>query len=63
MIVGAGFSGLGAAKKLLEVGISDILILEKASRLGGTWHENRYPGIACDVPSHLYSFSYYLNPW
>ncbi len=61
-IVGAGFGGLGAAIRLREEGIDDVLILERAAELGGTWRENTYPGAACDVPSQLYSFSFALNP-
>jgi cation diffusion facilitator CzcD-associated flavoprotein CzcO len=58
LIVGAGFGGIAAAIELRKHGIADIAILEKASDLGGTWFYNSYPGAACDVPSHLYSFSF-----
>jgi cation diffusion facilitator CzcD-associated flavoprotein CzcO len=58
VIVGAGFGGIAAAIELKRHGIDDVKILERASGLGGTWHYNSYPGAACDVPSHLYSFSY-----
>ncbi|HTR88566.1 MAG TPA: NAD(P)/FAD-dependent oxidoreductase [Solirubrobacteraceae bacterium] len=58
LIVGAGFGGVGAAIELLRSGFRDVRILERAPDLGGTWHYNDYPGAACDVPSHLYSFSY-----
>lgn len=61
-IVGAGFGGLGTAIRLREQGIDDFVILERADRLGGTWWANTYPGCACDVPSHLYSYSFALNP-
>jgi cation diffusion facilitator CzcD-associated flavoprotein CzcO len=61
-IVGSGFGGLGAAIRLREAGIEDFVVLERAHELGGTWRENTYPGCACDVPSHLYSFSFALNP-
>lgn len=61
-IVGTGFSGLGMAIKLREAGESSFVILEKANGVGGTWRENTYPGCACDVPSHLYSFSFEQNP-
>src|SRR4249920_3270284 len=54
-IVGSGFSGLGAAIRLKQEGISDFVILERADDLGGTWRDNSYPGCACDVASHLYS--------
>ena len=62
LIVGAGFSGLGMAIKLLEAGITSFLVIEKADDIGGTWYANRYPGCACDIPSHLYSFSFDRNP-
>ena len=62
MIIGAGFSGIDAAIKLKNLGIP-FVIIEKSEKLGGTWWDNQYPGAACDVPSHLYSLSYYLNPW
>ena len=62
LVVGAGFSGLCMGIKLLEAGTKDFLIIEKSSEIGGTWWENRYPGCACDVPSHLYSFSFERNP-
>jgi cation diffusion facilitator CzcD-associated flavoprotein CzcO len=58
VIVGAGFGGIAAAIELRRHGFEDITILEGASDLGGTWFYNSYPGAACDVPSHLYSFSY-----
>jgi len=61
-VIGSGFGGLGAGIKLLEAGIRDFVILERASSVGGTWRDNTYPGCACDVPSHLYSFSFAPNP-
>jgi cation diffusion facilitator CzcD-associated flavoprotein CzcO len=61
-IVGTGFSGLGMAIRLQQEGIHDFVLLEKAADLGGTWRDNRYPGCACDVQSHLYSFSFEPNP-
>ncbi|MDO6966168.1 flavin-containing monooxygenase [Rhizobium alvei] len=62
IIVGAGFAGLGMGIQLVRHGERDFVILERAADVGGTWRDNHYPGIACDVPSHLYSFSYRLNP-
>ena len=61
-IVGSGFSGLGLAIRLREQGIEDFVVLERGAGVGGTWHYNTYPGCACDVPSHLYSFSFAPNP-
>ncbi|MFW6090729.1 MAG: flavin-containing monooxygenase [Actinomycetota bacterium] len=61
-IIGAGFGGLGAAVRLQQKGFPDFLIFEQADDVGGTWRDNGYPGCACDVPSHLYSFSFALNP-
>jgi cation diffusion facilitator CzcD-associated flavoprotein CzcO len=61
-IVGSGFSGLGMAVRLLEEGIEDFVVLERGDKVGGTWWVNTYPGCGCDVPSHLYSFSFAPNP-
>ena len=61
-IVGAGFSGLGTAIKLVQSGRDDFVLFERGSDLGGTWTVNTYPGCACDVPSQVYSFSFELNP-
>jgi cation diffusion facilitator CzcD-associated flavoprotein CzcO len=61
-VVGAGMAGILSAIKLREAGLGDVVLYEKASRLGGTWRENTYPGIACDVPSHLYCYSFAPNP-
>ena len=58
VIVGAGFGGIAAAIELKRHGIDDVTILDRAPELGGTWFYNTYPGAACDVPSHLYSFSF-----
>ncbi len=60
-IIGAGMSGILAGIKLAEAGYG-FTIFEKADKVGGTWRENTYPGIACDVPSHIYSYSFALNP-
>jgi cation diffusion facilitator CzcD-associated flavoprotein CzcO len=61
-IIGAGFSGICMAIALKKAGYTAFRIFEKARDLGGTWRDNRYPGCACDVPSHLYSFSFEQNP-
>ncbi len=58
IVVGSGFSGLCMGVKLKEAGVDNFLILEKDVQLGGTWRDNDYPGAACDVPGHLYSFSF-----
>jgi cation diffusion facilitator CzcD-associated flavoprotein CzcO len=62
IIVGTGFSGLCMGVKLREAGEDDFIILERAGEVGGTWRDNTYPGCACDVESHLYSFSFEPNP-
>ncbi|MFH8594634.1 flavin-containing monooxygenase [Streptomyces rimosus] len=61
-VIGSGFGGLGAAVRLRRQGITDFVVLERAGSVGGTWRDNSYPGCACDVPSHLYSFSFAPNP-
>jgi cation diffusion facilitator CzcD-associated flavoprotein CzcO len=61
-ILGGGICGIGAAITLKREGIEDFVLFERADRLGGTWHHNRYPGCAVDIPSHLYSFSFAPNP-
>ncbi|MFI6462584.1 flavin-containing monooxygenase [Streptomyces sp. NPDC050528] len=60
-VIGSGFGGLGAAVRLRREGITDFVVLERADSVGGTWRDNSYPGCACDVPSHLYSFSFAPN--
>jgi len=62
VIIGAGMAGILAAIKLREAGFDNFAIYEKADRIGGTWRENTYPGIACDVPAHLYSYACAPNP-
>ncbi|HEY3611856.1 MAG TPA: FAD-dependent oxidoreductase, partial [Pseudonocardiaceae bacterium] len=62
IIVGTGFSGLGMAIQLAKSGIDDFVVLEKAQDVGGTWRDNSYPGCACDIQSHMYSFSFEQNP-
>jgi cation diffusion facilitator CzcD-associated flavoprotein CzcO len=61
-IIGTGFAGLGMAIRMKQEGMDDFVVLERASDLGGTWRDNTYPGCQCDVPSHLYSFSFAPNP-
>lgn len=61
-VIGTGFAGLGMGVALRKEEIEDFVILEKAHDVGGVWRDNSYPGAACDVPSHLYSFSFYPNP-
>jgi cyclohexanone monooxygenase len=61
-IIGAGFGGLGAAIRLTQRGDDDLVVFERESDVGGTWWANTYPGCQCDVPSHLYSFSFAPNP-
>ena len=60
-IIGAGFGGIAAAVALRQAGMDDVVIFEAGDGVGGTWRRNIYPGAACDVPSHLYSFSFALN--
>ena len=62
IIIGTGFGGIAVARELLEAGIEDFILLEKADDLGGTWRDNTYPGAECDVPSALYSYSWAPNP-
>src|SRR5581483_11311111 len=62
LVVGTGFAGLGMAVRLKQAGIEDFVVLERAGEVGGTWRDNTYPGATCDVPSHLYSFSFAPNP-
>lgn len=62
VIVGAGMSGLLAGIRLKKAGIDDFVILERSASVGGTWYDNQYPGASCDVPSHLYSYSFAPNP-
>ncbi|MEV5002528.1 flavin-containing monooxygenase [Nocardioides sp. LML1-1-1.1] len=62
VIVGAGFGGMGAAIQLKKLGYDDLVILEREDDLGGTWHVNRYPGLAVDIPSSTYSYSFEPNP-
>src|SRR2546428_1994323 len=62
VILGTGFAGLGMAIRLRQQGEEGFVVLERAGDIGGTWRDNTYPGCACDIPSHLYSFSFALNP-
>ena len=61
-VIGTGFAGLAAVHALRDAHIDDFVVLERAAEVGGTWRDNSYPGIACDVPSHLYSLSFAPNP-
>ena len=63
IIVGTGFGGMGAAIQLKRLGIDDFVMLEREDDLGGTWHVNRYPGLAVDIASVTYSYSFEPNPW
>src|SRR5690554_4482309 len=62
IIIGTGFGGVGMAIQLKKAGVTDLTLLEKAGAMGGTWRVNTYPGAACDVQSHLYSFSFEPYP-
>jgi cation diffusion facilitator CzcD-associated flavoprotein CzcO len=61
-VVGGGFGGVGAAVMLQRAGYHNVTVFERDERVGGVWHRNAYPGAACDVPSHLYEFSFAPNP-
>jgi len=61
-VIGAGMSGILTGIKLRQAGLTDFTIYEKSDRLGGTWRDNTYPGLSCDVPSHLYNYSFEPNP-
>src|SRR4051794_11597337 len=61
-VVGGGFAGVGAVVMLRSAGHTDVTVFERGERVGGVWHHNTYPGAACDVPSHLYEFSFAPNP-
>lgn len=63
VIVGAGFGGMGAAIQLKELGLTNLAILDREDDLGGTWHVNHYPGLAVDIPSATYSYSFEPNPY
>ena len=63
IVVGTGFGGMGAAIELKRLGIEDFVMLEREDDLGGTWHVNRYPGLAVDIASVTYSYSFEPNPW
>ena len=63
IVVGTGFGGMGAAISLKRLGIDDFVMLDREDDLGGTWHVNRYPGLAVDIASVTYSYSFEPNPW
>ena len=62
IIMGAGMSGILMGIRLLKAGLNNFTIYEKTNRIGGTWRENTYPGIACDIPSYFYTYSFEVNP-
>jgi cation diffusion facilitator CzcD-associated flavoprotein CzcO len=62
IVIGAGFGGIAAAIELRRAGVAEIAVLERGADVGGVWQHNTYPGAACDVPSHLYSYSFARNP-
>jgi cation diffusion facilitator CzcD-associated flavoprotein CzcO len=62
-VVGGGFGGVGAAAMLRREGYEDVTVFEKGERVGGVWQHNTYPGAACDIPSHLYEYSFAPNSW
>ena len=62
LIIGAGIAGVGLGVRLRQAGITDFRILERNRSVGGTWYEHTYPGCACDIPTHLYSYSFARNP-
>src|ERR687894_1021932 len=61
-VVGGGFGGVGAAVMLKRAGYRQVTVFERGERVGGVWHHNTYPGAACDIPSHLYEFSFAPHP-
>jgi cation diffusion facilitator CzcD-associated flavoprotein CzcO len=63
VVIGAGFGGIGMAIRLKQAGLDDFVVLDRAGDLGGTWRDNSYPGLCCDVPAHLYSFSFRPGRW
>ncbi len=62
VIIGAGMTGMLMLIKLRELGVEDIVVIEKKDKVGGTWRENTYPGVACDIPAHMYTYSFEPNP-
>ena len=62
VIIGAGMTGILMAIRCKQAGIKDVIVLEKTHKVGGTWRENTYPGVACDVPAHMYTYSFEPNP-
>ncbi len=62
VVIGTGFGGLGAGVMARRLGITDVVLVERSASIGGTWRDNTYPGCACDIPAHLYSFSFAPNP-
>jgi cation diffusion facilitator CzcD-associated flavoprotein CzcO len=62
IVVGAGMSGILCGVRFQQEGVGSLTIYEKGDRVGGTWRENTYPGLSCDIPSHVYSYSFEPNP-
>ena len=62
LVIGAGIAGIAMGAQLRRRGRHDFIIIERSDEVGGTWRDNTYPGVACNVPSHLYSFSWAMNP-
>ncbi|GAA3820355.1 flavin-containing monooxygenase [Cellulomonas soli] len=62
VVIGAGIAGIGLAVRLRRAGVTDFVVLERADDIGGTWRDNTYPGVACDIPSHLYALSFLPHP-
>src|SRR5246500_3964372 len=62
VVIGAGFSGIGTSKRLSDAGFDDHILIEEGHEVGGTWYWNRYPGVAVDIPSFSYQFSFEQRP-
>src|SRR3569833_1748280 len=62
LLIGTGFCGIGMARRLIRSGFTDLVVRERGGSVGGAWRDNTYPRVACGAPSHLYSYSFALNP-